>query len=94
MQKVIIMNSRLLAIPCETSAKLTNVEFVDISGNLLMDLSPSRMMCDSYSGFQSPHTISVSRCYLHSVNSKLFSKLKQLQHRSEQKQAAENARVL
>ncbi|XP_024862853.1 toll-like receptor 2 type-2 [Kryptolebias marmoratus] len=79
-RKATIVNSKLLVIPCETSAKLTNLEFLDVSGNILMDLSLQKMMCDGNGGPQNLKTINVSENFLQVINGKLFRKFKQLRH--------------
>ncbi|XP_027138449.1 toll-like receptor 2 [Larimichthys crocea] len=52
-----------------------NLQYMDISANILNDMSFSNMMCYGEGGLWSLRTINISRNYLRSINSKLFTNL-------------------
>uniref|UniRef100_A0A4W6EQ14 Toll like receptor 2 n=1 Tax=Lates calcarifer TaxID=8187 RepID=A0A4W6EQ14_LATCA len=79
-RRVSVINSKLFAIPCETSTHLLKLEYMDISDNLFSDLALTEMMCDGKGVLWSLQTINVSRNHLRSINSQLFTKLEKLQN--------------
>ncbi|TKS68466.1 Toll-like receptor 2 type-1 [Collichthys lucidus] len=79
-RRVSVINSKLFAYPCEFSVGLSKVQYMDISANILNDMSFSNMMCDGEGGLWSLRTINISRNYLRSINSKLFTRLDKLEN--------------
>ncbi|XP_070835675.1 toll-like receptor 2 [Chaetodon trifascialis] len=77
-QKVSVINCKLFAIPCETD--LSNMEYIDISDNIMTDLTLSQMMCDGKGHHWNLQTINVSRNHLQSINSHLFTKRHKLKN--------------
>ncbi|XP_045903155.1 toll-like receptor 2 [Micropterus dolomieu] len=75
-----VLNCKLFAIPCDLSARLTKLEYLDISDNIFSDLALSQMMCDGKGVFLNLETFNISRNYLQSINSQLFTKLEKLEN--------------
>ncbi|XP_029289869.1 toll-like receptor 2 [Cottoperca gobio] len=79
-RRVSVLNSKLFLIPCKSSADFSKLEHMDVSDNLLSDLTLSEMMCDGRGGLWSLQTINISRNHLRSINSQLFTKLNKLKN--------------
>ncbi|XP_068583777.1 toll-like receptor 2 [Cebidichthys violaceus] len=79
-RRVSLINCTFFLWPCVYSAGLSNLEYTDISDNLLSDLLFSEMMCNGNGGLWSLQTINVSRNHLQSINSQLFTKLNKLKN--------------
>nr|AKN63433.1 toll-like receptor 2b [Miichthys miiuy] len=79
-RRVSVINCKLFAYPCESSAGLSKVQYMDISANILSDMSFSNMMCYGDGSLGSLRTINISRNHLKSINSKLFTKLDKLEN--------------
>ncbi|XP_051240299.1 toll-like receptor 2 isoform X1 [Dicentrarchus labrax] len=79
-RRVSMLNSTLFAIPCQSAASFSNLEYMDISDNLFSDLALSEMMCDGEGGLWNLQTLNVSRNHLQSINSQLFTKLDKLEN--------------
>ncbi|XP_041640048.1 toll-like receptor 2 [Cheilinus undulatus] len=78
--RVSVVNSKLFAIPCETSSLVSHLEYVDISENYFTDLALSEFMCDGKGVLGSLRTIHISRNSLRVINSRIFTRLKKLEH--------------
>ncbi|KAM9315060.1 toll-like receptor 2 type-2 [Pholidichthys leucotaenia] len=79
-QKASLINSMLFAIPCKSSSHLINLEFFDISYNIVTDIALREMMCNGSGVFQNLQTFNISRNLLQSINSQLFTKLNRLKN--------------
>ncbi|XP_068444949.1 toll-like receptor 2 [Clinocottus analis] len=74
-RKLSLLNSKFFLWPCVYSAAFSELDYIDVSDNLLSDALFSEMMCDGDGGLWSLRTINVSRNHLRSINSRLFSNL-------------------
>ncbi|XP_070768913.1 toll-like receptor 2 [Enoplosus armatus] len=74
-RRLTVLNCKLFVLPCESTAALSKLEYMDISDNILTDLALSQMMCDGKGGLWSLQTINISRNHLLSINSQLFTNL-------------------
>nr|QCL09083.1 Toll-like receptor 2 [Lutjanus peru] len=79
-RRVSVQNCTLFAIPCQTSFALFKLEYMDVSDNILSDLTLDEMMCNGEGVFRSLRTINISRNLLRSINSQLFTKLSKLEN--------------
>ncbi|XP_028286546.1 toll-like receptor 2 [Parambassis ranga] len=79
-RQVSVIKSTLFAIPCAASTHLINLEFLDISDNIISDFALREMMCDGSGVLCNLQTINISRNHLHSIDSHLFTKLEKLKN--------------
>ncbi|KAM9363735.1 toll-like receptor 2 [Symphorus nematophorus] len=79
-RRVSVLNCQLFALPCESSHAFAKLDYMDISDNILSDMTLSQMMCDGKGVFWSLRTLNISRNHLQSINSKLFTKLNKLEN--------------
>ncbi|KAM4603334.1 toll-like receptor 2 [Polymixia lowei] len=79
LHRVSVINSRVHTTPCETSAELSELEYIDVSSNLLNDWTLREMMCNGRGVLQGLRTVNVSRNNLKSLNSQLFTQLDKLE---------------
>ncbi|XP_053274838.1 toll-like receptor 2 [Pleuronectes platessa] len=77
-RRVSLQNSKVFALPCESTADFPKLEYMDVSDNFFSDLALSNMMCDGRGGLWSLRTLNVSGNHLRSLNSHLFTKLENL----------------
>ena len=75
LRRVSLQNCKVFALPCESTADFSKLEFMDVSDNLFSDFTLSNMMCDGRGVLWSLRTLNVSRNHLRSINSHLFAKL-------------------
>ncbi|XP_030592721.1 toll-like receptor 2 [Archocentrus centrarchus] len=75
-----VINCKLFLIPCEFFVRFRKLEFLDISENIFSDLTFRAMMCDGNDGLLNLHTLNVSRNYLLSIDSELFTNLENLEN--------------
>ncbi|XP_071360778.1 toll-like receptor 2 [Trachinotus anak] len=80
LRRLSVLNSELFAIPCETSNDLAKLEYLDISDNLLTDITLREMMCDGNGVLWNLQTFNVSRNDLRLINSQVFTKLENLKN--------------
>ncbi|XP_053195579.1 toll-like receptor 2 [Scomber japonicus] len=79
-QRLSLINSKLFAIPCLLSVNVVDLEFFDITDNMITDLVLREMLCDGKFDHFNLQTINISRNNLHSINSQLFTKLHNLKN--------------
>ncbi|XP_076584543.1 toll-like receptor 2 [Chaetodon auriga] len=79
-RRVSVIHCKLFAIPCAPSVDLSNMEYIDISDNIMTDLTLSQMMCDGEGHHWNLQTINISRNHLQSINSHLFTKRHKLKN--------------
>ncbi|AWP05374.1 putative toll-like receptor 2 [Scophthalmus maximus] len=73
-----VVNCKVYAIPCESSADLSGLEYLDISDNSFSDIALSQMMCGGKGVLPRLRTLNVSRNHLRSINSRIFAELGRL----------------
>ncbi|XP_060948463.1 toll-like receptor 2 [Limanda limanda] len=78
LRRVTVQNCKVFALPCESAADFSKLEYMDVSDNFFSDLALSNMMCDGRGGLWSLRTLNVSGNHLRSINSHLFTKLENL----------------
>uniref|UniRef100_A0A8C9XDD8 Toll like receptor 2 n=1 Tax=Sander lucioperca TaxID=283035 RepID=A0A8C9XDD8_SANLU len=66
--------------PLLNVVRRVSLEYMDVSDNLFSDLALTQMMCDGKGGLWSLQTFNISRNYLHSISSQLFTKLDKLKN--------------
>ncbi|XP_008295222.1 toll-like receptor 2 [Stegastes partitus] len=79
-RKASVINCNVFAIPCESSAELTKLEFLDLSDNIISDFTFHEMMCGGNGVFQNLQTFNISKNILQTINSRLFTNLEKLQN--------------
>lgn len=75
-----VINCMLFAIPCESSVDLANLEYMDLSGNILTDIALNQMLCNGDGVLFSVQTLNISRNDLQLISSRLFTKLDKLEN--------------
>ncbi|XP_063333293.1 toll-like receptor 2 [Pelmatolapia mariae] len=75
-----MINTKLFAIPCQSIIHFTNLEFLDISDNIISDLTLMEMMCYGIGVLLKLRTLNISKNILSSINSELFTKLEKLEN--------------
>lgn len=79
-RRVSVIKSTLFAIPCEASTHLINLEFLNISDNIISNFAPREMMCEGIGVLWNMQTLNISRNHLHLIGSQLFTKLEKLKN--------------
>lgn len=80
MRKLSVLNCKIFNIPCQSSSDFSNLEYMDMSDNIISDLALSQMLCDGNGTLLSLKTLNISRNQLHSINSQLFTRLDKLEN--------------
>ncbi|CAI5680880.1 unnamed protein product [Oreochromis niloticus] len=79
-RKASVINSKLFAIPCQSTIHFSDLEFLDISDNIIADFTLMEMMCYGIGVLLNLRTLNISRNILSSINSELFTKLVKLEN--------------
>ncbi|KAM3623388.1 uncharacterized protein V6R79_010541 [Siganus canaliculatus] len=79
-RRVTLINCKVFALPCESSEDFSNLEYVDMSNNIMTDLTFSEMFCQGEGILWNLQTLNVSGNDLHFINSQLVTKLDNLQN--------------
>ncbi|KAM7376905.1 hypothetical protein PAMA_013603 [Pampus argenteus] len=81
-RKVSIINSKVFVMPCETSHLLVNLQYLDVSDNLLTDLTLEEALCHGDGTLKDLRVLNVSGNALKSLTlmSQLVEKLSKLTH--------------
>lgn len=81
-RKVSVINANLFVMPCRTSHLLKNIQYIDVSDNLLTDMTLSEMLCNGAGVLKDLRVLNISGNALKSVNtvSHLVVKLSKLTH--------------
>ncbi|XP_041640106.1 toll-like receptor 2 [Cheilinus undulatus] len=79
-QRVTVVNSKLYAIPCQSSVSFSHLEYLDISENYLTDMALSNLMCDGKGVLGSLQTFKIGWNSLRVINSRIFMGLEKLEH--------------
>lgn len=79
-RKASVINSKLFAIPCQSTIHFSDLEFLDISDNIIADFTLMEMMCYGIGVLLNLCTLNISRNILSSINSELFTKLVKLEN--------------
>lgn len=80
LRKLSVLNCKMFVILCKSSQDFSNLEYLDISDNILNDEALSKMMCNGTDGLLRLRTLNVSRNLLLSMNSHLFTNTEQLEN--------------
>ncbi|XP_073325433.1 toll-like receptor 2 [Pagrus major] len=75
-----VINCKVFNVPCESSKALSQLEYIDLSDNMVSDETLGEMMCNGEGSFLSLRTLNLSRNYLQSINSRLFTQLHELEN--------------
>ncbi|XP_029986681.1 toll-like receptor 2 [Sphaeramia orbicularis] len=80
LRRISVLDSKVFAIPCGT-ADFISLEYLDLSQNMLFDLTFKEMMCDGDGGvFLNLKTINISKNHLETIDSELFTGLRKLEN--------------
>ncbi|XP_042368210.1 toll-like receptor 2 type-2 [Plectropomus leopardus] len=81
-RKVSVINSQVFVMPCPTSRLLVNLQYLDLSDNLLTDLTLEESLCKGDGTLKDLRVLNVSRNALKSLSlmSKQVTKLSKLTH--------------
>ncbi|XP_071315966.1 toll-like receptor 2 type-2 isoform X1 [Trachinotus anak] len=81
-RKVSVINAKVFVMPCPTSGLLVNLQYLDMSDNLLTDMTLSETLCDGNSPLKDLRVLNISGNALKSVSmmSRLVAKLHKLTH--------------
>ncbi|XP_035849708.1 toll-like receptor 2 type-2 [Sander lucioperca] len=81
-RKVSVINSRVYVMPCNTSHLLSNLQYLDLSDNLLTDLTLTETMCNGDGTMKDLRVLNVSGNALKSLStvSQQVAKLSKLTH--------------
>nr|XP_014266361.2 toll-like receptor 2 type-2 [Maylandia zebra]XP_014266362.2 toll-like receptor 2 type-2 [Maylandia zebra] len=75
-----MINTMLFVIPCQSTIHFSDLEFLDISDNIIGDLTLMEMMCYGIGVLLNLRTLNISKNILSSINSKLFTRLEKLEN--------------
>lgn len=78
--RVSVLNCRLFAVPCQSTASLQKARYIDFSDNILSDMALSELLCDGTGVLRNLQTINISSNHLLYINSRLFTKLDRLEN--------------
>nr|XP_046236027.1 toll-like receptor 2 isoform X2 [Scatophagus argus] len=81
-RKVSVINAKVFVMPCDTSHLLKNLQYLDLSDNLLTDMTLSESLCDGDSPLKDLRVLNISGNALKSFStvSHLVTKLSKLTH--------------
>lgn len=79
-RRVSLINVKLYNVVCENSRDFSRLEYLDVSDNMLNDDTLGEMMCNGELDFSGLQTLNLSWNNLHSINSRLFTKLHELEN--------------
>ncbi|XP_060890017.1 toll-like receptor 2 type-1 isoform X2 [Labrus mixtus] len=81
-RKVSVIHSQVFVIPCLTARLLVNMQYLDLSNNLLTDLTVTEMLCNGDGTLKDLRVLNISGNSLKSVStiSRLVAKLSKLTH--------------
>ncbi|KAM8772705.1 toll-like receptor 2 [Acanthopagrus schlegelii] len=79
-RRVSLINCKLFNVLCENSRDFSQLEYIDVSDNMLNDETLGEMMCHGEVSFSSLRTFNLSRNNLQSIDSRLFTKLRELEN--------------
>nr|AAW69370.1 TLR2 [Takifugu rubripes] len=81
-RKVSIINAKVFVMPCFTSHLLKNLQYLDLSNNLLTDMTLAETLCDGDSPLKDLRVLNISGNALKSLSttSRLVGKLLRLTH--------------
>ncbi|XP_063332029.1 toll-like receptor 2 [Pelmatolapia mariae] len=75
-----VINSKLFVIPCQSTIHFSDLEFLDISDNIIGDFTLMEMMCYGIGVLLNLRTLNISKNILSSINSELFTKLEKMEN--------------
>ncbi|XP_061566803.1 toll-like receptor 2 [Cololabis saira] len=81
-RKMSIINSKLFLVSCKTTQVMVNTEYLDVSDNLLTDMTLEYMMCEGSSTLKELRVLNISGNPLKSLStvSRLVAKLTKMTH--------------
>ncbi|KAM4536954.1 toll-like receptor 2 type-2 [Odontesthes bonariensis] len=81
-RRVSVINSRVFVMPCQTSQLLVNLQYLDLSDNLLTDLTVAETLCERNKTLEELRVLNMSGNALQSLStlSRLVAKLTKLTH--------------
>uniref|UniRef100_A0A4W6BLA2 Toll-like receptor 2 n=1 Tax=Lates calcarifer TaxID=8187 RepID=A0A4W6BLA2_LATCA len=81
-RKVSVINSKAFVLPCPTSSLLMNLQYFDLSDNLLTDMTLTETLCNGNGTLKDLRVLNVSGNALKSLStvSRLVTKLRKLTH--------------
>ncbi|XP_037614295.1 toll-like receptor 2 type-2 isoform X2 [Sebastes umbrosus] len=81
-RKVSVINSQVYLVPCPTTHLLVNLQYLDLSDNLLTDMTLVETLCDGNSTMKDLRVLNISGNALKSLStmSRLVTKLSKLTH--------------
>ncbi|KAF3698161.1 Toll-like receptor 2 type-2 Precursor [Channa argus] len=81
-RKVSVINAKVFVMPCATSGLLVNLQYLDLSDNLLTDLTLVETLCDGAGTLEDLRVLNISGNALKSLStmSRLVKKLYKLTH--------------
>ncbi|KAL3996696.1 transcription initiation factor TFIID subunit 4 [Sarotherodon galilaeus] len=79
-RKASVINSKLFVIPCQSTIHFSDLEFLDISDNIISDFALMEMMCYGIGVLLNLRTLNISKNILSSIKSELFTKLVKLEN--------------
>ncbi|XP_028998782.2 toll-like receptor 2 [Betta splendens] len=79
-RKVSVINSKVFVMPCNTSRLLTNLQYLDLSDNLLTDMTVTETLCDGDGSMKDLRVLNISGNALKSLSlmSNLVKRLSKL----------------
>nr|QIH29155.1 toll-like receptor 2 [Acipenser dabryanus] len=80
LKRLTVINSKVFLIPCPTSRHFKNLEYLDLSGNLLTDNAMTETACNGDGSWQSLQVMNISKNSIKLLGplSQLFTKLNKL----------------
>ncbi|XP_070849082.1 toll-like receptor 2 [Chaetodon trifascialis] len=81
-RKVSVINAKAFVMPCDTSSLLKNLQYLDLSDNLLTDLTLEETLCHGHGTLKDLRVLNISGNALKSLStvSQLVTKLSKLTH--------------
>ncbi|XP_070404285.1 toll-like receptor 2 [Nothobranchius furzeri] len=82
LRKISVINCKVYVMPCQTSQLLVNLQYLDLSNNLLTDLTLAETLCDKSSTLEDLRVLNISKNPLRSLSkmNRLVAKLTKLTH--------------
>nr|AJP16420.1 toll-like receptor 2 [Larimichthys crocea] len=81
-RKVSVINGRVFVMPCPTSRLLVNLQYLDLSDNLLTEMTLSESLCDGHGTLKDLRVLNISGNALKSLSTinRLVAELSKLTH--------------
>ncbi|XP_041640049.1 toll-like receptor 2 [Cheilinus undulatus] len=79
-RRLTVVNCKVFDTPCESSVLFIRLEYLDLSENYIYDPNLSRLLCDGKGVLRKLRTFNISRNSLRVINSRIFTRLDNLEH--------------